>query len=96
MENRKAGRPAGTPKTDGRLKGTPNAITSVFRAKIDTLLTDNWYNIQDDLNSLEPKDRLLFMEKLLNFAVPKLASTTSEMAVEIKVGKQLEDEIYID
>jgi hypothetical protein len=91
----KRGRPAGIAKTGGRQKGTPNAITTVFRGKIDTLLNDNWNKIQEDINSLEPKDRLLFMEKLLNFAVPKLASTTSEMAVELKIGKQLEDEIYV-
>lgn len=87
----KVGKPKGLPKTGGRVKGTPNAVTTSLRSKIDTLLNDNWNNVQKDLNSLEAKDRLLFLEKLLNYAVPRLASTTNEVEITNKLN-QLSDE----
>jgi hypothetical protein len=86
----KVGRPSGTPKTGGRAKGTPNAVTTSLRSKIDNLINDNWDNIQQDLDALEAKDRLTFLEKLLAFAVPKLASTTSEVEITNKLN-QLSD-----
>ena len=62
-------------KTGGRQKGTPNKVTSDLRQRINTFLSDNWESLQKDFEQLEPKDRLNFYEKLLQFGLPKLQST---------------------
>lgn len=74
-----------TNNPNGRPKGVPNKHTASMRSKIDTLLSENWNKIQADLDSLEPKDRLAFIERLLNYSVPKLASTSAEIDVVSKL-----------
>ncbi|MGY3052536.1 hypothetical protein ACVWYG_000726 [Pedobacter sp. UYEF25] len=94
MENKnKVGKPTGSPKTGGRLKGTANKVTTSLRSKIDSLLQDNWDNVQRDIDSLEAKDRLMFLEKLLGFAVPKLAATTTELEVKGKLDQMSESQL---
>jgi hypothetical protein len=61
----------GTPKTGGRKKGTPNKATADLKAWISTLIASNMVQVEADLNALEPKDRCLFIEKLLQYVVPK-------------------------
>lgn len=84
-----------TNNPNGRPKGTANKITTSLRGKIDDLLNENWHTVQSDLNSLEPKDRLMFLEKLLSFAVPKLASTSAEVEVKNKLDKLTEQQLDI-
>jgi len=62
-------------KTGGRKSGTPNKVTTDLRKRINDFLNDNWDNLQQDFNKLEPKDKLLFYEKLLQYGLPKLQST---------------------
>jgi len=62
-------------KTGGREKGTPNKLTSDLRQKINDFLDDNWSSLQKDFNNLDPKDKLIFFEKLLQYGLPKLQST---------------------
>lgn len=59
-------------KTGGRVAGTPNKLTSELRERINDFLTINWNNLQADFESLEPKDKLLFYERLLQYGLPKL------------------------
>lgn len=58
-------------KTGGRKKGTPNAITKELRERINAFLSDNWHSIQSDFNALQPRERLMFYERLLSYALPK-------------------------
>ena len=62
-------------KTGGRQQGTPNKITKDLRERINGFLNDNWNSLQSDFKKLEPKDKLLFYEKLLQYGLPKLQST---------------------
>ncbi len=61
---------------DGRTPGTPNKISKSMRQLINDFLTDNWEQVQADFDSLEPEKRLTFYEKLLQYGIPRLASTT--------------------
>lgn len=70
------GRPKGTVKTGGRQKGSPNKITTAVKECIKNLLTEytNSETFMKDFATLEPKERLLIAEKLMNYVVPKMQS----------------------
>jgi hypothetical protein len=61
----------GTPKTGGRRKGTPNKATADLRVWVAELIDSNLEQIEADLKTLEPKERCLFIEKLLPYVIPK-------------------------
>lgn len=74
------GRQKGTVKTGGRQKGSPNKITRAVKECITNMLTDytNSETFMQDFQTLEPKERLLIAEKLLNYIVPKMQSVAVE------------------
>ena len=92
-EKRKVGRPAGTPKTGGRVAGTPNKVSSKVR-NILAEITGDYYSsekFKKDLRNLKPKDRIQAMEKFTSYVAPKLQSTTLDVASETK--KTIEDRL---
>lgn len=97
MEKKKSiGRPKGTAKTGGRKAGTPNKVTSDLRSWVNDVLNDNREQVIKDLQNLEPDKRLMFFEKLLNYAIPKMQQSDLKLGVGdhtvIKVGFSDEDE----
>ena len=81
---RKRGRQKGCVKTGGRKKGTPNKATSLSKAVISQLLSD--YNesglMLKDFKQLDPKERMIIAEKLLQYTIPKMQSTAVDLAVD--------------
>ena len=69
-------------KFGGRVAGTPNKLTSELRERINGFLNDNWNNLQSDFERLEPKEKLMFYEKLLQYGLPKLQSTELTSNIE--------------
>lgn len=69
------GRKKGTPKTGGRKKGTPNKVTTTQREWLARLIDNNRERIEQDINLLEPKDRLMMLERLMQYVLPKQHST---------------------
>jgi hypothetical protein len=67
----------GNPK--GRPKGTPNRVTGDLREFINSLLKRNRKQIESDLKTLEPHQRVAIYEKLLSYALPKMSSVTAEI-----------------
>jgi hypothetical protein len=83
----------GTPKTGGRKKGTPNKTTTDLKTWINELLNNNRKQVETDLKTLEPKDRLIFLEKFMQYAVPKQQSVSVEAQIQAEyacIGKLLE------
>lgn len=68
-----------TNNPNGRPTGKPNRITGDLRAKIQSILNDNIDRVQDDLNSLDAKDRLQVLEKLLSYVLPKLQAQSIDI-----------------
>ena len=54
----------------GRPKGIPNKTTTEIRNLLQEFISCNMENLQSDFESLEPRDRLAFLEKALKFVLP--------------------------
>ncbi len=81
-------------KTGGRKKGTPNKSTLLGKEVIVSLLADysNSGLMTSDFMALDPKDRLVIAERLMQYTMPKMQST----AVDITTGdkeKTIEDRL---
>lgn len=70
----------------GRAKGTPNKTTTATKEVIANLLTkySNNGQMSDDFNALDPKDRLMVAERLMQYVMPKMQAT----AIGIEGGEK--------
>lgn len=62
----------GVQNTKGRTPGAVNIITREVRKSYQNLIENNMDKLQDDLDRLEPKDRLKILIELSKFVVPQL------------------------
>ena len=69
-------------------KGTINAETRNLRAVVTALLEEHAESFADDLRALEAKDRLNVLVKLLEFVLPKLNRTQTELSGPGGVGME--------
>ena len=64
-----------TNNPNGRPFGAKSKVTTELRKRINDFLTDNWDKLQQDFEQLEPKERVNFYEKLLQYGLPKMQHT---------------------
>lgn len=81
-------------KTGGRKKGTPNKSTTLGKEVIVSLLADysNSGLMTSDFMALDPKDRLVIAERLMQYTMPKMQAT----AIDLNTGdreKTIEDRL---
>ncbi len=81
-------------KTGGRKKGTPNKATMLGKEVIVSLLSDysNSGLMASDFMALDPKDRLVIAERLMQYTMPKMQAT----AIDLNTGekeKTIEDRL---
>lgn len=62
-------------KSGGRVKGTPNKVTTEIKEAYSKLLQNNLTTLQDDLNALEPKDRIKAIIDITKFLLPTLRAS---------------------
>ena len=74
----------------GRKKGIPNKINGNLREWINNFINDNRQQIQEDWQTLEPKDRILIFEKLLKYTLPTLQATSLTNDFEKMSNEDLE------
>ena len=65
----------------GRKAGTPNKATKDIRDAFTLLIENNIDTLQEDLNGLEPKQRVKLLLDMAQFVVPKMKS------VDLKADK---------
>ena len=68
-------------KYGGRQKGTPNRITKELRSVLKDVLYEEIEALQERLDTLNPKERVELLIKLMPYALPKVTSvshTTNE------------------
>lgn len=82
-------------KTGGRTAGTPNRVTGDLKSRITALLDEQFDTIADDLDALEPKDRVTAYLKLIEYVLPKQReqkldlSTLSDEQIDDLLNKAL-------
>ena len=64
-------------KTGGRELGTPNKTTSELRKVLKHMVDDELQNLQDNINELEPKERIELLIKLLPYVMPKVQTVSA-------------------
>ena len=65
----------GKPNINGRPKGAVNKNTAEIREHYQNLVSDNLEQLNNDLKSLEPLQRLKIIIELSKFVVPTLRAT---------------------
>ena len=63
-------------KTGGRELGTPNKTTSELRRVLKHMVDNELQNLQDNINELEPKERIELLIKLLPYVMPKVQTVS--------------------
>jgi hypothetical protein len=58
-------------KTGGRTKGTPNRTTKELKEMIHNIVEVQLDTIEEDLQDLDPKDRLNILLRLVEYVLPK-------------------------
>lgn len=71
---------SGNPK--GRPKGKPNKSTGAIREFVASLIDENRELIRQDIAGLSSKDRLQFIERLLQYIIPKMESRKDDIRFE--------------
>ncbi|MCQ2077876.1 MAG: hypothetical protein MJZ20_12770 [Bacteroidaceae bacterium] len=74
---------------NGRPKGTPNKATKETREWLAKLIAKNQKQIERDLKALEPKDRLIILEKFMQYTTPKMQSVAATIDIEKLTDEQL-------
>jgi hypothetical protein len=79
-----------TNNPNGRKIGVSNKLTGDLRTKVNQIIENNIGTIQQDIESLEPKDRLLILEKLLKYTLPTLQAQSIEIDMNNLSDAQLD------
>lgn len=74
----------------GRRKGTPNRSTSTVREWLSGLIDKNRRQVEKDLKELEPKERLMMLEKLMSYVIPKQQAVNASVEVDKLSDEQLD------
>jgi len=71
-----------TGNPSGRPKGKPNRMTKDLRKWVGELLDNNLTVMESDLKQLGPRDRLLVLEKFLQYAIPRQQQISVEAQIQ--------------
>ncbi len=80
-----------TGNPNGRPKGSPNKTTTEVRQWLSQLIEKNRRKIERDLKAIEPKDRLLILEKFMSYTVPKMQSIQAQVDFNNLTDEQLDN-----
>ena len=66
----------------GRPKGAKNKVKSRLLNAITSIVEDNIERLQDDLDSLEPQDRVKALTNLIGYIIPKQQAVKADVTDE--------------
>lgn len=69
----------GRGRLGGRTKGTPNKVSITLKEFIANIIDDNRAQIIQDLKSLDAKERLQMLERLMQYVIPKQQAQSLDM-----------------
>lgn len=64
---------------NGRPKGKPNRTTEELRQAVKLFINENWHELQSCFDLLEPKEKLIFLERLLRHVLPPVLHELDQM-----------------
>lgn len=76
-----------TGNPNGRPKGTPNKTTGELKEWIKLLINNNRTQFEADLNKIEPEKRLIVVEKLMQYIIPKQQSISVETQIQTEYAE---------
>jgi outer membrane protein TolC len=76
-----------TGNPNGRPKGTQNKSTTELKMWVRGLLEKNTELFENDLATLEPKDRLSVLQGLLKYSIPTLQSVSVEAQLQAEYNQ---------
>lgn len=71
----------------GRQKGSTNKVTNDLKEWISGLIDQNRGTLEKDLKGLEPNQRLIIMERLMQYVVPKQQSVSVEAQIQAEYSE---------
>ena len=71
-----------TGNPNGRPKGTLNKTTKELKETVQAFLSQNMNDLQHNYDQLEARDKLIFFERLLRYAMPTQAAVKAEIELE--------------
>lgn len=81
----------GRGRIGGRQKGTPNKVTAKVREWLCGLIDKNRKQMERDLKTLEPAERLRMLEKLMQYVVSKQQALSADVDFSKLTDGQLEE-----
>ena len=79
-----------TNNPNGRPKGKPNRVTGEMRIWVQGLIDQNRETLEADLLALEPQQRWMVVEKLMNYCIPKQSSIEADLSIPDLTNEQLD------
>ena len=79
-----------TGNPNGRPKGKPNKVTQTMRGWLTAVIEKNRKQMERDLKSLDPKDRLQILEKLMQYVIPKQQAVSADIDFGRLTDEQLD------
>lgn len=76
----------GKGRLGGRAKGTPNKISVTTKEWLAYLIDKNRLQMERDLKQLQPKERLVILEKLMQYVIPK-SPISIEQKQQVEMGE---------
>lgn len=61
----------GMTKTGGRAPGSKNVIARELRGRVQDIVNNNMEALEETIQALEPKERIVVLLKLMEFILPK-------------------------
>ena len=83
----------GHKKVGGRRAGTPNKATSSLRNWVRLFVTRNTKQMQSDLDALDPRDRLILLEKFMRYTIPQQQAVSAAVDLNRLSDDQLDQVI---
>ena len=83
----------GHKKVGGRRAGTPNKATSSLRNWVRLFVTRNTKQMQSDLDALDPRDRLILLEKFMRYTIPQQQAVAAAVDLNRLSDDQLDQVI---
>lgn len=85
----------GKGRLGGRAKGTPNKISGTVKEWLQAVIDNNREQFEDDLQSLEPNERIKVISNLFQYVVPK-ASTGSDDDIPTNIKEGISVSAWIE